>query len=247
MPGALPSWLLPGTPPKKKKTKRVNNDQAADLRKHSSMTLAAEPLSCQVAGQHLAGCGTEGLDECPTCAVPKLALGQQLKQPSTEARDAQATVTRDLSVHKGSSTAAPPVGRQAQLLESKVIQAVSLRQPSKKVKHSAKHVKHSKAVLHGAVLPYKLVKPAAGTATQPMAAVAMQSFGQNKDFAVLMKHQLVQTHMGAKASKRVQLYASVKAADRCGQCATCLKRSMKKACLVVRKQMTAASLVDAGY
>ena len=43
-----------------------------------------------------------------------------------------------------------------------------------------------------------------------------------------------------RPQKRVQLYESIRASQRCGYCKTCLNRSMKKACLTRRAEMNVA-------
>ena len=42
--------------------------------------------------------------------------------------------------------------------------------------------------------------------------------------------------------KRVQMYESIRASQRCGYCKTCLNRSMKKACLTRRSEMDTAKI-----
>lgn len=43
-----------------------------------------------------------------------------------------------------------------------------------------------------------------------------------------------------RPQKRVQMYKSIRASQRCGYCKTCLNRSMKKACLTRRAEMGVA-------
>ena len=43
-----------------------------------------------------------------------------------------------------------------------------------------------------------------------------------------------------RPQKRVQMYESIRASQRCGYCKTCLNRSMKKACLTRRAEMGVA-------
>lgn len=46
-----------------------------------------------------------------------------------------------------------------------------------------------------------------------------------------------------RPQKRVQVYKSIRASQRCGYCKTCLNRSMKKACLTRRAEMGVANNV----
>lgn len=47
-----------------------------------------------------------------------------------------------------------------------------------------------------------------------------------------------------RPQKRVQMYNSIKASQRCGYCKTCMNRSMKKACLTRRAEMDVANNGD---
>ena len=47
----------------------------------------------------------------------------------------------------------------------------------------------------------------------------------------------------SRPQKRVQMYESIRASQRCGHCKTCLNRSMKKACLTRRAEMDVAKSV----
>ena len=60
-------------------------------------------------------------------------------------------------------------------------------------------------------------------------------------------NQSVVTHLtkSGKIVKRVNRFGKVKASERCGHCKTCVNRSMKKACLVLRARMETASLTVA--
>lgn len=59
--------------------------------------------------------------------------------------------------------------------------------------------------------------------------------------AVVVSHPRVKS----ERRKRVNRYMKSTASERCGQCRTCLKPSLKKACLVLRAKMKAASLMAA--
>lgn len=48
-----------------------------------------------------------------------------------------------------------------------------------------------------------------------------------------------------RPQKRVQMYESIRASQRCGYCKTCLNRSMKKACLTRRSEMDMANSAGA--
>lgn len=61
-------------------------------------------------------------------------------------------------------------------------------------------------------------------------------------------NQSVVTHRltkGGKIVKRVNRFGKVKASERCGHCKTCVNRSMKKACLILRARMETAGLTVA--
>ena len=95
-----------------------------------------------------------------------------------------------------------------------------------------------------------LTSPSLRQARASAGAVAapMLSSWQQPLFLDLVREQHNGTGPAKRAEsvrpqKRVQMYESIRASQRCGYCKTCLNRSMKKACLTRRAEMDVARTV----
>ena len=101
-------------------------------------------------------------------------------------------------------------------------------------------VKVGAVVKHVSVLQAKQNVAAAALVAKQLVVVKRAS----KQFVVarrLMKRSKIVERVGSKIVKRVDRFRKTKASERCGHCKTCMNRSMKKACLVLRARMESAS------
>ena len=243
LPGALPQWLLPGHAPKKKKKRPRASEQPVPASRRQAVSHSAGLANERSKAQHAQQPKLQHAQQ-PRAQRAQQPEAQPAQQPKAQhaqqprAQHAQQPLQQPARLHSlqaGESLAGPqqavpaPQTGTTGCLSDEIVN--STRQSLILGKDSGQL---STVVKHLSVLQ----------ARQHMAAAAVA------DQRLAIRHQpgkAVVLHLRVKSERRkhVNRYMKSTASERCGQCRTCLKPSLKKACLVLRAKMKAASLMAA--
>lgn len=240
MPLALPSWLLPSVPSAKPRVRKAQHPQEGPLP-------ANKPKSGRDTDAHMR-------------PAKKQKVGRDTDAHTHPAKKKQ-KVSGDADAYThASKKQEEPRGRHALTDPAKTSEDADnltnlpvLRMPAMSARDNTpglgtRHAESNMAAPEKTSIWASPTKAPASARTG--AALGLSSLHQQ--LFPDMDNSLHSRRMSAKKSvkqadpgrpqKRVQMYESVRASQRCGYCKTCMNRSMKKACLTRRAEMDMAKV-----
>lgn len=214
MPSPLPAWLMPSVPtakPRMREAHRTSEGTQAAKKQKVGSDAHTDPARNHKLGRDTAA---------HTGVVTKQKLDREMNPVKKQ------KLSRDSDVHVSAVEG---------------LQEVSAGDGSPGLR--ASHTKDNMVQTeHGLIWssPTKAGESAGLVAVSSLSSWPQQVF-PDVDTAQLNRRSLAkkagkQIESG-RPQKRVQVYQSIRASQRCGYCKTCLNRSMKKACLTRRAEM----------